>query len=280
MELMENKSSGTILKRMNDCNLFEIRAVFQGHFCWYQTGFLSSPPIALLPIDFIRFTDSMERMSAPLSFSDVSFSGLPDGLTCHFPSGSTTLVVAAREQQVSSLARLISGLSRPRQGSLLIDGQDLAGFDHDQLYDHRCRTAIVPANGGLISNLKLWENLTLPLQYHRDGATPEEERRAQEYLETFGYHGNLMALPAHLSHHEKRIVALARAFLCNPRIVVYCDCFEGVSLPHLPLMIRQTTGFHKARTDRVSIYVTTTTVLAPELAPDSILHLQDTPAIA
>ncbi len=218
-------------------------------------------------------------MSAPLSFSDVCFNGLPDGLTCHFPAGSTTLVVAAREQQISSLARLISGLSRPLRGSLLIDGQDLAGFDHDQLYDYRFRTAIVPDSGGLISNLKLWENLMLPLRYHRDDTTQEEEKLAQEYLENFGYHGNPMALPAHLSHHEKRIVALARAFLCNPRIVVYCDCFEGVSLPHLPLMIRQTTDFHKARTDRVSIYVATTTVMAPELAPDTIMYLQDTAAV-
>jgi phospholipid/cholesterol/gamma-HCH transport system ATP-binding protein len=216
----------------------------------------------------------MNPMPAPLTLCDVSIAGQFEHLSCQFSAGSTTIVVASGEQGVSALVRLIAGLSRPSAGSVLVDGFDLSGFVSVQLHDYRRQTSVVPVNGGLVSNLKVWENLTLPLTYHTNEVSPEKEDSAIDYLNAFGYNGNLMALPAHLSHHEKRIIGFVRAFLNDPRVIVYCDCFEGVSLPHLSLLVRQAREFHTARADRVSIFLTTSTAIAAELVPDTIIHLQ------
>jgi ABC-type molybdenum transport system ATPase subunit/photorepair protein PhrA len=84
-----------------------------------------------------------------------------------------------------------------------------------------------------------------------------------------------MALPAHLSQHEKRIVAFVRAFLMRPRIMIYANCFEDVSLPLLPLFSQLVREFHSTLAERVSLYLSTTTDVASELKPDAIIHIHE-----
>lgn len=173
------------------------------------------------------------------------------------------------------IVRLISGIVQPAKGSLLLDGRDLSALTPSELNSHRHLTGIVNKQGGLISNLKVWENVLLPLEYWGHEITEDLQSTAIAHLEALGFTGNLMTLPAHLGLHEKRIVALVRAFITNPRIIVYGDCFSGESLPHLPLFSKYTGEFHGNRNDRISIYISTTSETASELSPDTVIDLHD-----
>jgi len=146
----------------------------------------------------------------------------------------------------------------------------------EQLHLLRQQIAIVPGNGGLVSNLKVWENMTLPVLYHSGRITAEEEKSALDYLATLGYSGNLMALPAHLSLHEKRVVALVRAFLTRPRVIVYSNCLDGMTSEQSELFIRLTQEFHAACEERISLYLAATADVADKLAVDRIIHIHDT----
>ena len=212
-------------------------------------------------------------MSPILSFRDVSLLGFFEGFSCDIEAGSSVLVVTSREDESTALTRLVTGLSSPVLGSVLVDGQDIGGLETAQLYQLRQQIGVVPSNGGLVSNLKLWENITLPLMYHAGGVTAEDEKNALDYLARLGYSGNIMALPAHLTHHERQLAAMVRVFLGKPRIVLYSNCIEGTPSASRDAFFQVTKEFHTAVKDRTSLYLTSSPDLAANLPVDLIVRL-------
>jgi len=212
-------------------------------------------------------------MSRIISFRDVSHLNFFEGFSCDIEAGSSVLIVTSREDESTALTRLITGLSRPDRGSLLVDGQDLAGLDPSGLYNLRQEIGVVPANGGLISNLKFWENITLPLMYHAGVVTAEDEENALDYLGRLGYSGSIMALPAHLTHHERLVAAMVRVFLRQPRIVLYSNCIEGTPSASREVFFQVTKEFHAAGKDRTSLYLTSSPDLAADLPVDMIVRM-------
>lgn len=214
-------------------------------------------------------------MSVELSFRDVSYPDYFEGFSCNIHAGCSALIVTSQEAESTVVVRLISGLSYPSQGSVFLGDQDVSKLPPDELYQLRQEVGIVPSRGGLVSNLKALENITLPLMYHTGGVTAEEEDTALSYLATLGYSGNVMALPAHLSLYEKRIIALTRAWLARPRIIVYCDCFDGIPPQTLKTVARLTAEFHATRDDRISLYLASSADVAAEFALDTVIHIHE-----
>lgn len=214
-------------------------------------------------------------MSHIVSFRDVSYLKFFEGFSCDIDAGSSVLIVTTREDESTALTRLITGLSRPEHGSVLVNGQDVAGLEQSELYHLRQEVGVVPSNGGLVSNLKYWENITLPLMYHAGRVTAEDEQSASDYLARLGYAGNLMALPAHLTLYERRVAALVRVFLRQPRLVLYSNCIEGASPVSRNAIIQITKEFHSAVKDRTSLYLTSSPALAADLPVDMIIRLND-----
>jgi ABC-type transporter Mla maintaining outer membrane lipid asymmetry ATPase subunit MlaF len=210
-----------------------------------------------------------------ISFRDVSYPDFLEGFSCDIEVGYSVLVITSREEESTTLTRLITGLTCPSRGSILINGQDLAGLGKAELYALRQQIGVVPSHGGLISNLKLWENITLPLTYHCGGITPEEEKNALDYLEQLGYSGNIMALPAHLSPYEKKLTALVRVFIGQPRLALYSDCIEGPPSVSRNVLIRVTQEFHAAVKDRTSLYITCSQKLAADLPVDTVIRIDE-----
>ena len=214
-------------------------------------------------------------MSCILSFRDVSHLNFFEGFSCGIEAGCSVLIVTSREDESTALTRLITGLSRPDRGAVLVDGRDVAGLEQADLYHLRQEIGVVPSNGGLVSNLKLWENITLPLMYHSGVVTPEDEKNALDYLGRLGYSGNIIALPAHLTHHERLVAAMVRVFLRQPRIVLYSNCIEGASSASREVFFEAAREFHTAVKDRTSLYLTSSPDLAANLPVDMIVRMNE-----
>jgi phospholipid/cholesterol/gamma-HCH transport system ATP-binding protein len=95
--------------------------------------------------------------------------------------------------------------------------------------------AWLPEHGGLINNLKVWENVTLPLWYHHEHRVAEAENRIKYWLEVMGVAENemadLMASPAaKLKPVERKLAGMLRCLLQEPQlIVVDAGVFSGIS---------------------------------------------------
>jgi putative ABC transport system ATP-binding protein len=139
----------------------------------------------------------------------VSFDLEPGGfLAILGPSGSGK----------TTLLGLLAGLDRPREGRVVLDGQDLAALDEDARARLRGeKVGFVFQSFQLLPSLTARENVQVPLELR--GESREARRRADELLERVGLAGRGHHYPAQLSGGEQQRVALARAFSHRPRLV-------------------------------------------------------------
>ena len=106
------------------------------------------------------------------------------------------------------------------------------------------RIGFVPADGGLISSLNGWENITLPVAYHAPQRIPELFGEVQELLEDLGGVDDsvLRKLPEDMTLYEKRLVAYVRALLEKPALLLVETAAAGLG----PTKRRRTARFAEA----------------------------------
>jgi putative ABC transport system ATP-binding protein/lipoprotein-releasing system ATP-binding protein len=131
-------------------------------------------------------------------------------ITGHSGSGKTTLL------------SILGGLSRPSSGKVLFEGTDLYACDGDALSEYRCeRVGFVFQFASLLSALTAKENLLLPVRFHSSPRGPEEaEARALELLGLVGLSEKADAYPSEMSGGQQRRVAIARAFMNEPELIL------------------------------------------------------------
>lgn len=118
-----------------------------------------------------------------------------------------------------------------RYGVVVHSEEDKAKFL--ELFLRPPETAIISSDGGLLNNIRVDENLLLPLSYH--GLLTEAfEKHIAEIFEACGLNENgmrdlLTSLPSQLSTYQGRLVGFVRSALMNPRAMVYDSVWGGVS---------------------------------------------------
>ena len=118
----------------------------------------------------------------------------------------------------STLLMVLAGLERPDQGSVLVEGTDLAKLDEDRLARFRgARIGIVFQSFHLIPTMTALENVAMPLELQ---GAEDAFVRAREELAAVGLADRGAHYPAQLSGGEQQRVALARAVAGNPAILV------------------------------------------------------------
>jgi ABC-type lipoprotein export system ATPase subunit len=128
----------------------------------------------------------------------------------HSGSGKTTLL------------SIVGGLSRPSSGRVVLDGTDVYGLDGDGLAAYRCeKIGFVFQFASLLPALTALENLLLPLGFRPGRPRADEgEAKARELLGLMGLAEKAGALPSQLSGGQQRRIAIARAFMNDPALVL------------------------------------------------------------
>ncbi len=212
-------------------------------------------------------------MSNAVTFKDVCYSDIVLDFSCEINVGDRALIVTAGEEESAVLTRLITGMSVPEQGLVALFGETTAELSPDKLTLVRRKLGIIPFNGGLVSNLKMWENIFLPYYYHVGVPVPVDEKLAIKYLNKLNCTGNYMAFPAHLSLFEKRVAAFTRAATMRPDIMIYCNTLERISKSEQACLAAVMDEFHLEKAGRTSIYMGSSADLAVQLKFDAVLHL-------
>ena len=131
-------------------------------------------------------------------------------VTGHSGSGKTTLL------------SMLGGLARPSSGRVLFDGEDLYAGPGEALARHRCeRVGFVFQFASLLPALTAKENLVLPERFRPSRRSADEvEARALALLSQVGLGDRADAFPAELSGGQQRRVAIARAFMNEPSLIL------------------------------------------------------------
>jgi phospholipid/cholesterol/gamma-HCH transport system ATP-binding protein len=199
-------------------------------------------------------------------------------LSFELNSGGTAKILFDSEDRKNQFFRLLAGLRRPETGRILFFGEDLFAHEEDERLALFRRVGVVPADGGLISNLKAWENLLLPAWYHRGLTAEQAERPVVELFDQLGsgeagLKRRMGELPGQLSLYERRVVALARAMLMEPDILIYDFTFAGLERDAAQQLMKLTGEFHGRKPGRVSLYLCPDDAVSARLVADSTITL-------
>jgi putative ABC transport system ATP-binding protein len=119
----------------------------------------------------------------------------------------------------TTLLALLGALERPTRGQVLFDGADLTTWSDAARARARRRLGFVFQNFALIPSLPVWENVTYPLVPRGVGRS-ERRRLAAELLVRLGLSTGLTARPEELSGGEQQRVAVARALVGRPEVML------------------------------------------------------------
>ncbi len=138
------------------------------------------------------------------------------------PPGSVVALLGPNGAGKTTLLRAASGLLAPRSGSVLIDGHDVTGADPDRLM--RRGVCHIPEGRGIFRSLTVRENL---ITFSRPG---EEDRALSSAAEAFPRLGERMGqIAGTMSGGEQQMLALARAYVQNPRFVLLDEVSMGLA---------------------------------------------------
>jgi len=161
----------------------------------------------------VRFTDVHLDMA-----SDAGMVNILRGITLEIASGEITAVVGPSGAGKSSLMMVAGGLERATTGKVEVVGRDLGPLDDDaRARLRRDHLGIVFQGFHLIPTMTALENVALPLEFAGRGDAFEA---AQAALERVGLGHRLRHYPAQLSGGEQQRVAVARAFVGRPKLLL------------------------------------------------------------
>ena len=149
-------------------------------------------------------------------------------LSCSFPREKISVILGGSGSGKSTVLRLIGGLIQPQGGSILVDGQDIAHLSERGLAAVRKKLGMLFQGGALLDSYTVFDNIALPLREQR--AFPENKIADEVHasLSAVGLSDIDQLLPGQLSGGMLRRVALARAIIRKPTILLCDEPFSGL----------------------------------------------------
>jgi len=148
------------------------------------------------------------------------------GINLHVPAGRVVCLIGANGAGKTSTMRALSGLLRPRAGSIRLDGVEIAGLKPHLVA--AMGMLQVPEGRQIFAELTVAENLLLGAWLVDDHA--EISRRKQRVLERFPrLRERLAQLAGSMSGGEQQMLALGRALMGNPRLLLLDEPSMGLA---------------------------------------------------
>lgn len=152
--------------------------------------------------------------------------------------GRITAVMGPSGTGKTTLLRLITGQIFADSGQVVVLGQDLAEARSSEIYALRKRMGMLFQNGALLTDISVFENVAFPVREHTDLPEPLIRRLVLTKLQSVGLRGAADLMPTELSGGMARRVALARAIVLDPEILIYDEPFVGLDPISLGVILR------------------------------------------
>jgi len=150
------------------------------------------------------------------------------GITFSIPRGKVTAIMGGSGSGKTTLLNLIGGRLKPNSGQVIVDGQSVPDLKTKDLYELRKRMALLFQTGALFTDLSVFENVAFPIREHTRLSESILRKVVLMKLETVGLRGARQLMPSELSGGMARRVALARAIVMEPMMIMYDEPFTGL----------------------------------------------------
>ncbi len=188
--------------------------------------------------------------SSLVEFKDLTFSYpgssgdrvILDRVTLSVPRGKVTALMGASGGGKTTVLRLIGGQQKANSGEVLFDEKNIARMTTSELYAARRRMGMLFQFGALFTDLSVFDNVAFPLREHTKLPASLIRDIVLMKLNAVGLRGARDLMPSEISGGMARRVALARAIVLDPELIMYDEPFAGldpISLGTAAQLIRQ-----------------------------------------
>lgn len=183
---------------------------------------------------FTARTDDVHRILPAIEFREVSLAFddqvVLDSVSFRVRRGETKIVLGGSGSGKSTIINLVLGLLKPDSGAILIDGEDITGYDEQEMMRVRKKIGMVFQEGALFDSLSVYDNVAYRL-HEEDVDEDEVEHEVRRMLHFVNLEDAIDKMPIELSGGMRRRVGIARALVGNPSIVLFDEPTAGLDPP-------------------------------------------------
>jgi phospholipid/cholesterol/gamma-HCH transport system ATP-binding protein len=152
-----------------------------------------------------------------------------NGFSLHLKKGENLVLMGRSGSGKSVLIKCLVGLIKPDSGTIEISGNNIAQLEQKEMDELRTTIGFLFQGSALYDSMTVRENLEFPLRRHTKKLSQKEiEALVFEALESVGLKHTVDLMPAELSGGMQRRIALARALILKPKIIIYDEPTTGL----------------------------------------------------
>lgn len=187
-------------------------------------------------------------MIETIQFKNINFSYGPEtnvltSANCIFPLNQRVLIRGDSGSGKSTLLKLILGLIEPENGEILFNGENIHELGFERFSEYLSITGHLLDDEGLLSNQSLFDNLALPLIYHKNMMPAERQEWIDRWLSKFSLLGLKESRPAFVTEEVRRVIGFLRALIIKPEMVLLHNPLRGLSLLNQKRVLETLTDF-------------------------------------
>lgn len=192
----------------------------------------------------------MKSSDVYVKISNLTFSRgrrrIFDNISLEIPRGKITAIMGPSGTGKTTLLQLIGGQLYPETGTIEVNGYNIHQLSQKALYQARQEMGLLFQSGALFSDLDVYENVAFPLRAHTKLCEDLIRDLVLMKLEAVGLRGARHLKTSQLSGGMARRVALARALVLDPSLMMYDEPFTGQDPISMGVLVRLIKTLHDA----------------------------------
>jgi phospholipid/cholesterol/gamma-HCH transport system ATP-binding protein len=152
--------------------------------------------------------------------------------------GKITAIMGPSGSGKTTLLRLMGALITPDSGTVQIDGKNIHQLSHHALCQARQKMGLLFQSGALFTHLSVFDNVAFPLREHSHLSESIVRDVVLMKLQAVGLRGAAQLMPSDLSGGMARRVALARAIVLDPELMMFDEPFTGQDPISMGVLVR------------------------------------------